>query len=147
MSTDERGAFEITKDAFASIEALVKDAVGNATLTGDRKRLHIGAGYLRLAAAKAAALADLISAVANQDRTPGRKAIRRLSQVEREIEKFLAKVAIDNERWARDNGAIRMRISNEDLEALVRGEPPAKCVAQIDAAREEQESACRNLRK
>jgi len=147
MGTDERGSYEITKDAFASIEALVKDAVGNATLTGDRMRFHIGAGYLRLAAAKAVALADLIDAVANQDRTPGRRAIKRLAQVDRDIEKHLAKVAIDNERWAKENGAIRMRISNEDLEALVRGEPSAKCVAQIDAAREEQESACRNLRK
>jgi len=56
MSKDEIDSFEITKGAFASIEALVQDAVGNATLTGDRKRLHIGAGYLRLAAQKSTAL-------------------------------------------------------------------------------------------
>jgi len=141
MSTDERGAFEITKDAFASIEALVKDAVGNSTLTGDRKRFHIGAGYLRLAAAKAVALADLISAVANQDRNPGRRAIKRLAQVDRDIEKHLAMVAIDNERWARENGAIRMKISNEDLEALMRGEQPPELIAKIEAAQAEQDSA------
>jgi hypothetical protein len=141
MSTDERGAFEITKDAFASIEALVKDAVGNATLTGDRKRFHIGAGYLRLAAQKSAALADLIDAVANQDRNPGRRAIKRLAQVDCDIEKHLDMVAIDNERWARESGAVRMQISNEDLEALMRGEPSAELVAKIEAAREDQESA------
>ena len=141
MSTDERGAFEITKDAFASIEALVKDAVGNSTLTGDRKRFHIGAGYLRLAAAKAVALADLISAVANQDRNPGRRAIKRLAQVDRDIEKHLDVVAIDNERWARDNGAVRVKISAEDFEALVRGEPSAELISKIEAAREDQEPA------
>lgn len=141
MSKDERGAFEITKDAFASIEALVKDAVGNATLTGDRKRLHIGSGYLRLAAAKAVALADLISAVANQDRAPGRRAIKRLTQIDRDIEKHLDKVAIDNERWARENGAVRMKISNEDLEALMRGEQPPELIAKIETLKAEQESA------
>ena len=141
MSTDERGSFEITKNAFASIEALVKDAVGNATLTGDRKRLHIGAGYLRLAAQKSAALADLIDAVANQDRAPGRRAIKRLAQVDRDIEKHLDKVAIDNERWARENGAVRMKISNEDFEALMRGEPTSELVAKLQQAQKEQESA------
>jgi len=141
MSKDTRGAFEITKDAFASIEALVKDAVGNATLTGDRKRLHIGAGYLRLAAQKSAALANLISAVANQDRAPGRRAIRQLAQVDREIEKHLDKVAIDNERWARESGAVRMKISHEDFEALMRGEPPPELIAKIEQAQKEQESA------
>jgi hypothetical protein len=141
MGTDERGSYEITKDAFASIEALVKDAVGNSTLTGDRKRFHIGAGYLRLAAAKAVALADLISAVANQDRNPGRRAIKRLAQVDRDIEKHLDVVAIDNERWARDNGAVRVKISAEDFEALVRGEPSGELISKIEAAREDQESA------
>jgi len=135
MSKDERGAFEITKDTFASIEALVKDALGNATLTGDRKRLHIGAGYLRLAVQKSAALADLIDAVANQERTPGRKAIKRLSQIDRDIEKFLDKVAIDNERWARDNGAVRVEVKREDFEALMRGEPPPELIAKIEAAK------------
>jgi len=141
MSKDEIDSFEITKGAFASIEALVKDAVGNATLTGDRKRLHIGAGYLRHAAAKAAALADLISAVANQARAPGRRAIRKLAQVDREIEKHLDKVAIDNERWAKESGAVRMKISHEDFEALLRGEPPVELLAKIQQAQKEQESA------
>ena len=141
MGKDTTGSFEITTDALGSIEALVKDARGNATLTGDRMRFHIGAGYLRLAAQKSAALADLIDAVANQDRAPGRRAIKRLAQVDRDIEKHLEKVAIDNERWARENGAVRMKISNEDFEALVRGEPPAELIAKIEAAREEQESA------
>lgn len=140
MSKDERGALEITKDAFASIEALVKDAVGNATLTGDRKRLHIGSGYLRLAAAKAVALADLISAVANQDRAPGRRAIKRLAQVDSDIEKHLDKVAIDNERWARASGAIRVEVKREDFEALMRGEPPPELIAKIEAVKAEQES-------
>jgi len=141
MSTDERGAYEITNDAFGSIEALVKDAVGNATLTGDRKRLHIGSGYLRLAAAKAVALADLISAVANQDRAPGRSAIKRLAQIDRDIKKHLDKVAIDNERWARETGAIRMKISSEDFEALVRGKPSAELAAKLEQAQKEKESA------
>ena len=141
MSTDERASYEITKDAFASIEALVKDAVGNATLTGDRKRFHIGAGYLWLAAQKSAALADLIDAVANQDRAPGRRAIKRLAQVDCDIEKHLEKVAIDNERWARENGAVRMKISNEDFEALMRGEPPPELIAKIEAMKAAQESA------
>jgi len=141
MSKDERGAFEITKDAFASIEALVKDAVGNATLTGDGKRLHIGAEYLRLAGRKSAALAELITAVANQERAPGRRAIKRLAEIDRAIEKHLAMVAIDNERWARENGAVRMKISNEDLEALMRGEQPPELIAKIEAAQAEQDSA------
>ena len=141
MSKDKIDSFEITKGAFASIEALVQDAIGNATLTGDRKRLHIGASYLRLAAAKAVALADLISAVANQDRGPGRAAIKRLAQVDRDIEKHLEKVAIDNERWARESGAVRVQISSEDFEALVRGEPSVELVAKIQQAQKEQESA------
>lgn len=141
MSKDEKGAFEITEDAFASIEALVKDAIGNATLTGDRKRLHIGAEYLRLAGRKSAALAELITAVANQERAPGRRAIKRLAEIDRAIEKHLAMVAIDNERWARENGAVRMKISNEDLEALIRGEQPPELIAKIEAMKAEQDSA------
>jgi hypothetical protein len=141
MSNDERGSFEITKDAFASIEALVKDAIGNATLTGDRKRFHIGAGYLRLAAQKSAALADLIDAVANSNRSTGAKAIKRLMQVDRDIEKHLDKVAIDNERWAKESGAIRVEVKREDFEALMRGEPPPELIATIEALKAEQESA------
>ena len=134
MSTKERDSFAITKAAFASIDALVKDAHGNATMTGDRKRLAIAAGYLRLAAQKSAALADLVESVADQKRQPGDKAIKRLGEIDREIEKYLDKVAVDNKRWAKESGAVRMEISGEDLQKLMRGEQPPQLIARVRKA-------------
>ncbi len=142
MSKDTRGSFEITKDALGSIEALVKDARGNAIFAAnDRKRISIGAGYLRLAAQKSAALADLMDAVAGQDRRHGDKAKKRLAEIDRDIEKYLDIVATDNERWARESGAVRMQISGEDLQKIMRGEQPPELTAKIEAMKSEQESA------
>ena len=142
MSKDERGSYEITKDAFASIEALVKDARGNAIFAGnDPKRIHIGAGYLRLCAAKSSALSSLLDAVADGDKRAGDKSKKRLSEVEREIEKHLDKVAVDNERWAKESGAVRLAISGEELQQLMKGEQPKELIARIEAMRKEKESA------
>ena len=118
----------------------MKDAFGNSTLTGDKHRFHIGAGYLRLAAQQSAALADLIDAVANQDRTPGRRAIKRLAEIDRAIEKHLAMVAVDNERWARERNSVRVQVSGDDFEKLMRGEHP-ELIAKIEAAKAGQEPA------
>ncbi len=140
MSTKELDSYEITKRAFASVEALVKDALGNATLTGDPKRLHIGAAYLRLAGRKSAALADLITGVANQNRPYGLKAIKRLEEIDRDIQKHLDRVAVDNKRWAEEKGSVRMQVSGEELEALMRGEQPPELIARIEQAQEEPEA-------
>ena len=50
-------------------------------------------------------------------------------------------VDLDTEHFAKESGAVRVQISGEDFEALVRGEPSAELVAKIAAAREDQESA------
>ncbi len=56
MSNDTIDSLAITKDAFSSIEALVKDARGNAIfLAFERERLNIGAQYLRLTPSEYAA--------------------------------------------------------------------------------------------
>lgn len=142
MSKDERGSLEITKDAFGSIDALVKDAHGNAMFAGnDPKRIHIGAGYLRLCAMKSNALSDLLDAVADGNRASGDKAKKRLSQVDRDIQKYLDMVAVDNERWAKESGAVRMQMSGEDFQKLMRGEQPPELIAKIEAMKAEQESA------
>jgi hypothetical protein len=142
MSKDERGSLEITKDAFGSIDALVKDARGNATLAGnDPKRLRIGAGYLRLAGMASASLADLIEAVASQDKARGDKAKKRLAQIDRDIQKHLDVVEVDNERWAKESGAIRVRVSAEDFQKLMKGEQPPELIAKIEQAQKEKESA------
>lgn len=142
MSKDERGAYEITKDALSSIEALVKDARGNAIFAGnDAKRVAIGAGYLRLAGRKCAAAAELIDAVAEQDKRRGDKAKKRLAEIDRDIERYLDYVAIDNKRWEQESGAVRMTISTEDLQALMRGEQPAALIQKVEAIKAEQESA------
>ena len=142
MSNDTRGSLEITKDAFGSIEALVKDAHGNAIFAGnDPKRIHIGAGYLRLCAMKSTALSDLLDAVADGDRRAGDKSKKRLAEVEREIQKYLDKVAIDNERWAKESGAVSMKISGEDFQKLLRGEQPPELIAKIEQMQKEKESA------
>lgn len=142
MSNDERGALEITKDAFSSIEALVKDAHGNAIFGGnDPKRIRIGAGYLRLCSTKSCALSSLLDAVADGNKRAGDAAKRRLSAVELEINKYLDKVAIDNKRWAKESGAIQMEISGEELQQLMKGEQPKELIARIEAMRKEKESA------
>jgi hypothetical protein len=142
MSKDVRGSFEITKDAFGSIEALVKDARGNAIFAGNGpKRIRIGAQYARLAGMASVALADLLVAVADGNRKAGDRAKMRLAQIDRDIQKHLDMVAVDNERWAKESGAVRMQISGEDFQKLMRGEQPPELIAKIEAAREEQESS------
>ena len=142
MSKDEKGAFEITKDALDSIEALVKDARGNAIFAGnDRKRISIGAGYLRLAGRKCAAASELIDAVSDQNKRRGDKAKKRLAEIDRDIEKYLDYIDLDNKRWAEASGAVRMVISPEELAQLMRGEQPSGLVARIEAAKAKQESS------
>jgi hypothetical protein len=142
MSTNEKGALEITKDGLGSIEALVKDARGNAIFAAnDRKRISIGAGYLRLAGRKCAALSELIEAVAEQESRRADKAKKRLAEIDRDIEKYLDFVDLDNERFAKESGAIRMTMSGEDLQKLMRGEQPPELIAKIEAMKAEQESA------
>ena len=132
MSNDTRGSLEITKDAFGSIEALVKDAHGNAIFAGnDPKRIRIGAGYLRLCATKSSALSDLLDAVADGNKRAGDKAKKRLSEVEREIQKYLDMVAVDNERWAKESGATRVLMKVEDFEKLMKGEQPADFIEKL----------------
>ena len=141
MSNQEKGAFEITKDAFGSIEALVKDARGNAIFANDPKRISVAAGYLRLAGRKCAALTELIQAVADQESRHADKAKKRLAEIDRDIEKYLDFVEIDNERWAKESGAVSMTMSGEDLQKLMRGEQPPELIARIEAMKAEQESA------
>jgi hypothetical protein len=90
---------------------------------------------------KSTALSDLLDAVADGNRASGDKAKKRLSQVDRDIQKYLDKVAIDNERWAKDSGAVRMKISGDDFQKLMRGEQPPELIAKIEAMKAEQESA------
>lgn len=133
MSTNKKGTFETTTDAFSSIEALVKDGRGNAIfMAPDRKRLHFGAGYLRLAAQKSAALADLIDGVANGNRNHVDKAKKRLVQIDRDIEKHVDAAGIDNERWAKENGAISVEMKYEDVQRLMKGEGSNELNAEIE---------------
>jgi hypothetical protein len=48
------------------------------------------------------------------------KAKKRLSEIDRDIEKYLDFVDLDNERFAKESGAVRTQISREDLEKLMR---------------------------
>ena len=112
MSNEKLDSLQVTKDALSSIEALVKDARGNAIfLAFEGERLNIGAQYLRLAGRKCAALAELIDAIAGGDRRRGDKAIRRIAEIGRDIEKHLAAVDVANARLSEKHGAVRMTSS------------------------------------
>ena len=142
MSTNEKGTFKTTIDAFSSIEALVKDGRGNAIfMSPDPKRLHFGAGYLRLAAQKSVALADLIDGVAKGNRSHVDKAKKRLAQVDRDIEKHVDAAGIDNERWAKEKGAISVEMKLEDVQRLMKGEGSNDLTAEIERLFKEQNAA------
>ena len=78
--------------------------------------------------------------MADGDRRAGDRATKRLSDVEREIQKYLDKVAIDNERWAKESGAVRIQMSGEDFQKLMRGEQPPELIAKIEQMQKEKES-------
>jgi len=142
MSNEKLDSLQVTKSAFSSIEALVKDAHGNAIgLAFERERLNIGAQYLRLAGRKCAALSELIDAIADGDRRRGEKAIKRIAEIDRDIEKHLDAVAVANTRLSEKHGAVRMTVSGEDLQKLMQGEPPPELVAKLKQVQKEQESA------
>lgn len=121
----EEGAYQLTTRTFDHLEALVADARGNSLMMGGRERLLIGAGYLRLGAQRAAALAEFITAVANTDRPRGKKAQKRLAQIDQEVLKFLDEVSVDNARLVAEGKSVvlegeeaqrfvQMALQNED---------------------------------
>lgn len=78
MSATKKGTYQTTTDTFEQLHALIADARGNALFTGEARWLRYGATYLRLCCQQAAALADLIDAVADQERRGVDKAKKRL---------------------------------------------------------------------
>ena len=117
MSTTKKGTYQTTTDTFEQLHALIADARGNALLTGEARRLRYGATYLRLCCQQAAALADLIDAVADQERRGVEKAKKRLAQNNRAIFKHLDVVAVDNARLVGEGKAIA--VEGKDLEELL----------------------------
>ncbi len=117
MSTKKQGTYETTTDTFDQLQALIADARGNALFTGEARRLRYGATYLRLCCQQAAALADLIDAVADQERRGVDKAKKRLEQNNRAILKHLDVVAIDNARLVDEGKAIA--VEGKDVEELL----------------------------
>ena len=117
-NNSQQSTYEFTEAAFTSVAALVADARGNALYTGDAKRLQLGAGYLRLAAQQAAALADLVDAVAAGDRQRGRKAKTRIIALDREIMRHVDVAARDTMRLAEAPGALVLK--GEDAQEFLR---------------------------
>ena len=117
MSTTEKGSYEHTSDTFDQLQALIADARGNALYMGEARRLRFGATYLRLAAQQAAALADFVEAVADQDRRRGDKATKRLEQNNLAILRHLDVVAVDNARLVDEGKAIV--VEGKEAEALL----------------------------
>lgn len=108
MSTTEKGSYETTSDTFDQLQALIADARGNALYMGEARRLRFGATYLRHAAQQATALADLVEAVADQDRRRGDKAKKRLEQNNLAILRHLDVVAVDNARLVDEGKAVAL---------------------------------------
>lgn len=95
--TKKGSTFAIVQSEFGLLEALLADARGNASFLG---RPWAAAGYLRIAAKKASALAELLDAVQGTDRERGEQAKTRLAAIEEECISWLDKVGADNARMA-----------------------------------------------
>lgn len=119
MKETENGSFELTKASLASIEALIADARGNATLLPDRTRIGFAAEYLRLAAQKSAALAQLLDAVSKTDKRLGDKASKRIREVDRAIEKFLDVVSRDNLRWSTAHNGKLVKLTGDQVDEFI----------------------------
>jgi hypothetical protein len=117
MSNNEKGSYETTTETFDQLQALIMDARGNALFMGEVRRLRYGATYLRLCCQQAAALADLIDAVADEDRRRGNKAKGRIEQNNRAILKHLDVVAVDNARLVDEGKAVALK--GEEVDALL----------------------------
>lgn len=111
--------FETTTNAFGSLAALLADARGNALVLPDKARIHFAAGYLRLAARKSAALAELLDAVSTVSQRSGDRAKKRIREIDRDIEKFLDVVGKDSERMLKRHGGKVVRLSSDDAKALL----------------------------
>jgi hypothetical protein len=90
--------FSIVQSELGLLDVLLADAHGNASFLG---RPWAAAGYLRIAAKKAVALAELLDAVQDTDRKRGEKAKVQLVAIEEECIGWLDKVGADNARMAR----------------------------------------------
>lgn len=115
MKETENGSFELTTESLASIEALIADARGNATLLPDRTRIGFAAEYLRLAAQKSVALAQLLDAVSRTDKRLGDKAKKRIREVDRAIEKFLDVVSKDNIRMSNAHNGKLIKLTGDQV--------------------------------
>jgi len=89
--------FSIVQSELGLLGALLADAHGNAAFLG---RPWAAAGYLRVAAKKASALADLLDAVQDTNRERGELAKAQLVAIEEECTGWLDKVGADNLRMA-----------------------------------------------
>jgi hypothetical protein len=107
MMAEEEYTLDCPEDAFRSIRSLVADAYGNAVLMGgDRSRLRIGAGYLRMAAQQAGALADFVQAVGDTDHPRAQRAEILCAQIERDIGRYVELVADQGTGIAEVSAAI-----------------------------------------
>lgn len=95
--TKQGSTLAIVQGELGLLEALLADAHGNASFLG---RPWAAAGYLRIAAKKAEALAELLDAVQDTDRERGEQAKVRLVEIEEECVGWLDKVGADNARMA-----------------------------------------------
>jgi len=111
---------ETTENAFASIAALMADARGNALVLPDKVRIRFAADYLRLAARKSAALVELLDAVAKVDKRSGDRAKKRIREIDRDIETFLAVVGKDGVRMLQRHGGKVVMLSGEQAQDLVK---------------------------
>lgn len=119
MKDTHSESFELTKTSFGSIEALVADARGNATLLPDRVRIGFAADYLRLAAQKSAALAELLEAVSKTDKRQGDRAKKRIRQVDNAIEKFLDVVSKDSARMSIAHKGKLIELTGDQVGELI----------------------------
>jgi hypothetical protein len=95
--TKKGSTFSIVQSELGLLEVLLADTHGNASFLG---RPWAAAGYLRIAAKKAEALAELLDAVQDTDHERGEQAKARLVEIEEECVGWLDKVGADNARMA-----------------------------------------------
>lgn len=95
--TKKRSTFALVQAELGLLEALLADARSNAAFLG---RPWAAAGYLRIAAKKAEALAELLDAVQDTDRERGEQAKARLVEIEEDCVGWLDKIGADNLKLA-----------------------------------------------
>jgi hypothetical protein len=119
MMMNNSDTLETTEHAFGAIQTLIAGAQENAiVMGGDRSRLRIGAGYLRLAAQQASALADLVVAVADVDHARAASFDTLFAQIGRDIRDYLAVVSPEEQWLANAEEAVSAVVRREQAAAL-----------------------------